>query len=146
MASRIVPSVILRVALSGVAFSCPVGRLARAGLRTWRSGHGVKSRAALAYPAHLHVGVHEDHRRDGVGRELVLGFIDHVRDEGIPGIHVSVVEANLPARMFFRNVGFDVLGQYEVIFPGSPHSPVRMLLLGRQVSSQGGLRKGRGSS
>jgi len=146
MASRIVPPVILRAFLSGVVFSCPLGRLAWAGLRTWTSRHTVKTRATRAYPAHLHVGMREDYRRSGLGRELVLRFVEQVRDEGIAGIHVSVVRANLPARMFFRDVGFDVLEKYEVILPGSPQSPVQMLLLGQQVSVQGGLRRGRGSS
>jgi len=147
MASRIVPSVLLRALLSGAAFSCPVGQLARAGLRTWRSGHAVKSRAASGYPAHLHIGVHEDHRRQGVGRELVLRFIEHVRtEEGIPGIHASVVEANSPACALLRNVGFDVLGQYGVIFPGSPRASVRMLLLGLQVPSPGDPQRSGSSS
>ena len=146
MASRIVPSILLRAVLTGAAFSCPVGRVARAALRTWRSVHTVKSRATLAYPAHLHIGVHEDHRRRGLARELVLRFIEHVRTDGIPGIHASVVGANLPACALLRNVGFDVLSQYDVIFPGSPRVPVHMLLLGLKMPLPGELRRSDSSS
>jgi ribosomal protein S18 acetylase RimI-like enzyme len=145
VAGRVLPAVTLRAVLTGAVFSCPVGQLAWAGLRSWTSGHAVKSRATLGYPAHLHVGVHPDYRQQGFGRELVLRFVDQAHDEGIPGIHVSVVEANLSARMLFRNVGFDVLGRYEVLFPGS-RSPVRMLLLGMLTSPHGGpQRAGRAS-
>ena len=141
MAGRIIPAVIFRAVLAGAVFSCPVGQLAWAGLRSWKSGHAVKSRAALDYPAHLHVGMHHGYRRQGFGRDLVNRFVDQARDEGIPGIHVSVVEANLAARMLFQDVGFDVLGQYEAIFPGSPRAPVRMLLLGLQMSSPRALQR-----
>jgi ribosomal protein S18 acetylase RimI-like enzyme len=134
MASRIAPAVVFRAVFTGTAFSCPVGRLAWAGLRTWTSSHAVKSQAALEYPAHLHVGVHEDHRRSGLARELVLRFIRQARNEDIPGIHVSVMEANLPARRLFRSVGFSVLGRYEAVLPGL-RSPVRMLLLGMPMTS-----------
>jgi ribosomal protein S18 acetylase RimI-like enzyme len=146
MASRIIPAIILRTIFAGVAFSCPMGQLAWAGLRSWKSGHAVKSRAALGYPAHLHIGVHPDYRRQGVGRELVLQFVDQARAEGIPGIHASVVEANLPACSLFRSLGFDVLARYEVLFPGSPCAPVRMLLLGLETSSPGDLQRSGSSS
>ncbi len=129
MAGRIAPAAILRAVLTGALFSCPVGRLAWAGLRTWTSGHVVKSRAGLDYPAHLHVGVREDYRRHGLGKELVLRFVAQASDMGISGIHVSVVEGNLAARAFFQSLGFDVLGRYEALFPGS-WTRVGMLLLG----------------
>jgi len=135
MASRIMPAVILRAVLTGAAFSCPVGRLAGAGLRSWLRGRPVKSQSASAYPAHLHVGVHEDCRRHRLGEELVRHFVAQARNEGIPGIHVSIVKTNLAARMLFQDLKFDVLGQYEAVFPGSPQVPVRMLLLGLQISS-----------
>jgi len=146
MAGRIIPAIILRTIFTGVVFSCPMGQLAWAGLRSWKSGHAVKSQAALHYPAHLHVGVHPDYRRQGVGRELVLQFVDQARAEGIPGIHASVVKANLPACSLFRSLGFDVLARYEVLFPGSPCAPVRMLLLGLQTSSPGDLQRSGSSS
>ena len=129
MAGRIVPAAIIRAVLTGALFSCPVGRLAWAGLRTWTSGHALKSRAGLDYPAHLHVVVREDYRRHGLGKELVLRFVTQVGGVGISGIHLSVVEGNLAARALFQSLGFDVLGQYEALFPGS-WTRVGMLLLG----------------
>ena len=146
VAGRVLPAVVLRAVFTGVVFSCPVAQLAWAGLRSWTSGHAAKSQAIRGYPAHLHVGVHPDYRRQGFGRELVLHFVDQACTEGIPGIHASVVEANLPARSLLRNVGFDVLRHYEVVFPGSPRAPVRMLLLGLQVPSPGDLQRSGSSS
>jgi GNAT superfamily N-acetyltransferase len=130
MAGRIAPAAILRAVLTGALFSCPVGRLAWAGLRTWTSGHALKSRAGLDYPAHLHIGVRKDYRRHGLGRDLVLRFAAQASGVGISGIHVSVVEANLAARALFQSLGFDVLGRYEALFPGS-WTHVGMLLLGK---------------
>ena len=129
MAGRIVPAALFRAVVTGVLFSCPVGRLAWAGLRTWTSSHTLKSRARLDYPAHLHVGVREDYRCHGLGKELVLRFVAQASGVGIFGIHVSVVEANLAARALFQSLGFDVLGRYEALFPGS-WTRVGMLLLG----------------
>ena len=146
MASRIIPAVILRAVFTGVVFSCPIGQLALAALRSWTGGHAAKSLAARRYPAHLHIGVHPDYRRHGFGRELVLRFVDQVHAEGIPGIHASVVEANHAARLLFQNVGFDVVGQYDAVFPGSPHAPIHMLLLGLQMSSPSGFQRSHRSS
>jgi ribosomal protein S18 acetylase RimI-like enzyme len=136
MAGRIVPAVTLRAVLTGALFSCPVGRLAWAGLRTWTSGHAVKSRAGLDYPAHLHVGVREDYRCHGLGKELVLRFVAQASGVGISGIRVSVVESNLAARALFQSLGFHVLGRYEALFPGS-WTRVGMLLLGKLLIPSG---------
>jgi ribosomal protein S18 acetylase RimI-like enzyme len=130
MACRVVPAFIVQATLSGVAFSCPVGRLARAGLSTWKSGHAVKSGAESDYPAHLHISVREEYRRRGLGKELVRRFLAQASAAGIPGVHVSVVKGNARGQAFFQSLGFNVLGQYEAFFPGS-WTHVGMVLLGK---------------
>ena len=133
MTSRVVPAFVVQATLSGALFSCPVGRLARAGLSTWKSGHPVKSRAELDYPAHLHIGVREEYRRDGLGKELIRRFLVQASAAGISGIHVSVVKGNVLGRAFFKSLGFNVLGQYEAFLPGS-WTHVGMLLLGKLLT------------
>lgn len=50
--------------------------------------------------------VAENHRRKGVGRELINAVDAHARNSGYRSISCLVAEANDPARLFYERLGF----------------------------------------
>jgi ribosomal protein S18 acetylase RimI-like enzyme len=61
------------------------------------------------YPAHLHIGLERGYRRRGLGRRLLVHFIDGLRERSVPALHVSYLTANVLAAAFYQRMGFRVL-------------------------------------
>jgi LmbE family N-acetylglucosaminyl deacetylase/ribosomal protein S18 acetylase RimI-like enzyme len=131
--SRIVPAALGRMLIGGALWSCPIVRLIRAGLATWLRGRRIKRRTQRRFPAHLHLGIDPKYRGRGWAGRLVVRFLQHARDHHLPGVHVSVVESNVPARTLFSRHGFVELGRYTAFFPGT-WSSVQMRLMGADTS------------
>ncbi len=130
---RIVPTALGRMFLGGALWTCPIVRLIRAGLATWLRGRRSKRCAQRRFPAHLHLGIDPKYRGYGWGGRLIARFLQHARENHLPGVHVSVVESNRPARALFSRHGFAELGHYTAFFPGT-WSPVEMRLMGADTS------------
>lgn len=58
------------------------------------------------WPAHLHIDLLPEARGLGVGRRLMTGWLDRLRDEGIPGCHLGTWAENDGAIAFFESQGF----------------------------------------
>jgi len=58
----------------------------------------------------MNVAVHPEHRRMGVGRELVIRLCDHLRAHGISGVLLEVRVSNTPAISLYENLGFLQVG------------------------------------
>lgn len=61
------------------------------------------------------VVVAEGHRGRGIGRSLSDHVIAHVREQGVRQLVVKPVARNAEAIRFFHRLGFDVLGQLELV-------------------------------
>ncbi|WP_081238546.1 GNAT family N-acetyltransferase [Streptomyces viridosporus] len=59
-----------------------------------------------AYPAHLHIDLLSEWQGRGYGRRLMRTFLTALRDRGVPSVHLVMVAANRPARIFYDRVGF----------------------------------------
>lgn len=59
--------------------------------------------------------VDSSHRGAGIGRRLALTAIDAARAQGFRQVFTRPVARNDPAIHFFHQLGFDVLGQIEVV-------------------------------
>jgi len=147
LATRVVPTALLRAVYRGTLLSAQTWRLLWAGILTW--GHGVLHMASadarqrppqnmaspprtLAepvaggfgghvslkdYPAHFHVDIQRGFRRQQVGRRLVERFFEHAHAAGIRGIHIAVRADNPSSRRFFERMGFTELARCSVTFP-----------------------------
>lgn len=62
---------------------------------------------SIEYAATLHVNVAEDYRGIGVGRELILEYLDYLKESGIKGVHFRVKSKK--AKSFFQKLGFNIL-------------------------------------
>jgi GNAT superfamily N-acetyltransferase len=63
-----------------------------------------------AYPAHLHINVDAQWRRQGVGAALIEAFARHAAAAGAPGLHIVTGKAARNVAFYERN-GFAVLGE-----------------------------------
>lgn len=55
------------------------------------------------------LGVREDERRTGIGRELVDAALEWVRDCGVERVEIQVAHGNREGQAFWRALGFDDL-------------------------------------
>lgn len=63
-----------------------------------------------SYPAHLHIDLLPQARRQGWGRRLVEAWNCHARDVGTVGMHLGVGEDNTAAIAFYESIGMRRLG------------------------------------
>ncbi|NDJ78395.1 MAG: GNAT family N-acetyltransferase [Chloroflexi bacterium] len=114
----------------------------RIGWRTARAAVGFM-REVLAhpptpnleqYPAHLHVNLAAPYRGQGAGRCLMLAYLDHLRDQGIPGAHLNTSDQNTVAVHLYEKLGFTVLHRYHSPYQSIvSRKPVDGLLMGLRL-------------
>ena len=81
-----------------------------------------------AYPAHLHIDLLERAQGRGFGRRMMDEVMNRLRRLGVPGAHLGVSMANVPAQGFYRKLGFQELarvgsGNEGCIYMGKPLLP-----------------------
>jgi ribosomal protein S18 acetylase RimI-like enzyme len=64
----------------------------------------------VEYPAHLHIDLHPRIQGRGVGRRMMDTLLAHLRDRGVPGVHLGVAAANRRAIGFYQRLGFTRIG------------------------------------
>lgn len=65
------------------------------------------------YPSHLHINIHPDFQRQGLGHCLMDALLSHHRNSGTPGIYLRVAEDNRKGVTFYRKYGFHELPSPE---------------------------------
>jgi ribosomal protein S18 acetylase RimI-like enzyme len=61
------------------------------------------------YPAHLHINIRADRRGGGAGRALMQTYLDQLRSENIPGVHLETTSENKIAVPWYERLGFQRL-------------------------------------
>jgi GNAT superfamily N-acetyltransferase len=82
------------------------GRYAPPAEGTWDA---VMMDALRRYPAHLHINLLPAYQRQGFGHRLMWTFLDTVRGYGVPAVHLAYAKVNIPARQFYKRLGFQPL-------------------------------------
>ncbi|GLS89664.1 hypothetical protein GCM10007916_07310 [Psychromonas marina] len=76
--------------------------------------HGYHARPEFAdYPAHLHISLLPNIQRAGLGRKLIVAFINKLKELKIPGVHLEVSRANTGAVSFYEKLGFQAIGEFK---------------------------------
>ncbi len=76
----------------------------------WRYAHVHVPYIDLApYPAHLHINTRADRRGQGIGTALMNAYLDQLRNENIPGVHLETSSANTIAAPWYERLGFRLL-------------------------------------
>jgi ribosomal protein S18 acetylase RimI-like enzyme len=61
------------------------------------------------YPAHLHINTRVDQRGTGVGTALMKTYLDQLRNENVPGVHLETTSENKIAVPWYEKMGFQLL-------------------------------------
>jgi ribosomal protein S18 acetylase RimI-like enzyme len=124
-----------------------VGRTLQGRYRLGRQALGLGLRGAQAllkgdfvgadhkvYPAHLHINLATRYRGQGAGRALLVAYIDHLRANGVPGVHLETSTQNVAARGLYESLGFEVLSSRETgLWRGVIDGPVELLVYGKRL-------------
>ena len=97
----------------------------RIGRRTWLYAWGLLKQTAsglirkdphpldlTSYPAHLHINIDSGYRGRGLGRRLMEAYIEQLRNNGIPGVHLATTDLNAAACKLYESMGFKLLTAY----------------------------------
>jgi ribosomal protein S18 acetylase RimI-like enzyme len=77
-----------------------------------QAGYQVPENAEL-YPAHLHIDLLPRAQGQGMGRKIMMVFLEKLRELEIPGVHLGVGKKNPNAIMFYEHLGFEKLEEFE---------------------------------
>ena len=61
------------------------------------------------YPAHLHINTRVELRGSGIGTALMRAYLDQLRNENIPGVHLETSSENKIAVPWYEKLGFQLL-------------------------------------
>jgi len=76
----------------------------------WRYAHVRIPYVDLSdYPAHLHINTRADWRGHGIGSALMQTYLDQLRNENIPGVHLETSSENVIAVPWYEKLGFQLL-------------------------------------
>jgi ribosomal protein S18 acetylase RimI-like enzyme len=86
------------------------------------------------YPAHLHINARADRRGAGVGTALMNTYLDQLRSENIPGVHLETSSENTIAVPWYERLGFQCLQRTpsDLYQPSVGHT-VDLLLYGMRL-------------
>jgi len=134
MRRHIIPSAMWKAVYHGALGAPQTWRLLVAAMHTWRGGRFRREISLAAYPAHLHLNVHQAFRGRGIGRALVTRFLDRVHEGRLPGVHAAVRADNEPSRRLFTRLGFLELSRQRIILPEGPtYHPHDTVLYGKHL-------------
>ena len=117
MARRILPAVVGRMVWRGTWWHRQTWALLWGGARTWWGGGFRRPLPLDQYPAHFHIDLRQEARGHHVGQALITRFLDQLRAEGVPGVHLVTRDDNTTACRFFESVGFSLLSRHPMTIP-----------------------------
>lgn len=86
------------------------------------------------YPATFHLNLLAAARGGGLGRALTERFLDHLRAEGVAGLHVQTLSLNEPINRFCVSQGFRLIARRELTaFRYAEERPIDILTWVRAV-------------
>ncbi len=65
------------------------------------------------YPAHLHINIEKDYRRQGIGRALMNRYFRYLQKHGVTGVHLGTTSLNESGAPFFEKLGFGLYSRVK---------------------------------
>lgn len=86
------------------------------------------------YPAHLHINLDASLRGQGLGRRLMQAYLDDLRANGVPGVHLGTTSYNIAACQLYERMGFQLLAARPTrIWAHIIDRPIELRAYGRLV-------------
>ncbi len=61
------------------------------------------------YPAHLHINLDAGWRQVGIGSRLLERYLEYLRENNSPGVHLHTTDRNVTACSLYEKFGFQIL-------------------------------------
>lgn len=61
------------------------------------------------YPAHLHINILPEYQRTGTGSRLISTFENHLKNQGVCGVHLGTTSRNTKAVPFYKKHGYHII-------------------------------------
>ncbi len=111
----IIPCALLKALARGTVFKKEFWTLAAAILYNWRRLLFWRKESFHSHQGHMHIGVAQTFRGQGVGERLAKALLAAAQARGVKEITASVHGANAPARAFFECLGFEPAGRHPMV-------------------------------
>jgi GNAT superfamily N-acetyltransferase len=86
------------------------------------------------YPAHLHIGILPEWRRQGLGSALMVRYETYLRQRGVSGYHLYASSFHLLGVAFYHRLGLELLGQFDWrLHTGFEWLAVTEMIFGRKL-------------
>jgi ribosomal protein S18 acetylase RimI-like enzyme len=86
------------------------------------------------YPAHLHINTRADRRGQGIGTALLQTYLDQLRHENIPGVHLETSSENKIAVPWYEKLGFQLLQRTPTqLYQASVGHAIDLLVYGMKL-------------
>lgn len=73
----------------------------------------IPKKELVSFPAHLHIDILPEGQGIGMGKKLVFTFIDKLKEQKTPALHLEVGKTNKGAIKFYEKAGFKIIFEYE---------------------------------
>lgn len=128
---RLFPRILLKAFITDCAWSHRTRRYVRNAVRSQRMGELKLPNLGKEYPAHLHTNILEGYRGMGLGKEMMLAWMNHLKEHGIRNLHLVTTNRNRLAVPFYKHMGFKVLFEAPTtMYQYLIHEPVSLLGMG----------------
>ncbi|HSD83808.1 MAG TPA: GNAT family N-acetyltransferase [Anaerolineae bacterium] len=86
------------------------------------------------YPAHLHINTRAGRRGQGVGSALMRAYLDQLRSENVPGVHLETSTENKIAVPWYEKLGFQLLQRTPTnLYQSSVGHTIDLLVYGMKL-------------
>jgi ribosomal protein S18 acetylase RimI-like enzyme len=75
--------------------------------------YSTKHAPLNAYPTHLHINLLPEVRGQGLGKQLLTRYLEHLHQQKVSGVQLSTTRENLAAVSLYQTFGFKVWREYE---------------------------------
>ncbi|MFX1507383.1 MAG: GNAT family N-acetyltransferase [Promethearchaeota archaeon] len=86
------------------------------------------------YPAHLHIDILPEYHRQGIGTHLMSTLENHLKENGVKGVHLGTSERNIKAVQFYQKLNFSIIYEGPSGYGMWPDTPeVKSLIFAKAI-------------
>lgn len=135
---KLFPKIIYKAFTTDCLRSRKTRRYLKHAFRSYRRGEIEMPHLGNEYPAHLHTNILDGYRGIGLGKKMLLVWLDHLRNHKATAIHLVTTTRNKLAVPFYKHMGFKVLFEIPTtMWEYIVDEPIAMLGMGMKLEFRG---------